>query len=347
MQYDVTQYSAQQNQLSLIGQEMPVVKLLLSQQQAQTLLDRMPDFLAQYEQRLYGKVDKFRSASSVSQQLREAKQRFETIKRDWSSEGHLNFHKAGRLYDGLSFIMEFAMKEIAYKDGLTFLEEAAKKNNQAKDISLFKKQLKGFFMLHFGFTPTVKSINLERDILGINDDATLFAFYVFTSYDVLYNYPKMFKTEDIPCFVLNFAYDLQQTQSLGHTKQDMVAFAFKRVTEGLAIREQPNHLFSFRSEPLFQIELSDYSLPLINGRQRSMVHVLLDQSNQDIEADFIVLTYDELASDELDDFYVPITATTIENRQQLTELVNSLDTNQNYYEVLLQEFLSKFESEEL
>lgn len=342
MQYDVTHYEQEENYLNLIDEELPLVKLQLSKEQLQIILNKMPEFLVQYEQKLQQNGSRFQSASSMNQRSREIKQRYATITRDWQSEALWNEDKASRLYDGVSAILEFIMKEIAYKDGFTFLEEVSKQMNKKKDIELFKKQLAGFFMLHFALSPTIQNGNLDVDLLGVNDTGTLYSFYIFAGYDVLYHFPKMFKTEDVPGFVLNLAYDLQQTQSLGQTKGKITSFALQRAKNGLALKQLENKLFSFQSKPLFKVALSAYSLPLIKGRSRYIVHMLENQDETPINGAFIAFKFDELTSDELDFDHIPMRAFIFQGEEELTEFVEEITENKNYYQVLLQRFLKEY-----
>lgn len=369
MNYYVIQNSEQsQRQFSLISNELPVIKLLFNKQQMQQMLAEIPHLLSLFNEKLQQKITKFRSASSVQQQYRAVDERLQQLVQDIQEQGKLNPEQALKLYDGFAYLLEFVMKQIPLEDGLTLEEKTfAKYNNRPKDLQWFTEQLLELFQREFSIEPTVQKINIETDQLGMNDEGTMYSYYIFAGYDVLYNYPLLFKTEDVPGFVFNIAQFLQQDADAakGKTKTAVTTFAYERVMKGMGLKNKENSVFTYSFNPLYKLQLSDYSAPFIAARTRQKIyrvksyeimstyegiHYITGERRLEIQRQpveilepeaYISCQYSDLHSSKLDQLQLPIFANWIKDKEQLQQQVNQIEEYSSYHQVILQQFFNK------
>lgn len=369
----MTNYYAVSNgqKLSLVSNQLPIVKLLFNESQAATMIGEIPRLLARFQEKLQRQITKYRSASSVQKQFKEVDEQLQSLTVLFQQQQKLHIERAMQLYAGFAQLFEFVMKQIPMENGQTLEEKTYEKyNNQRKDIPWFIAQLFELFNDEFNIKPTIQPINIEEDYLGINDEGTLYSYYVFTGYDVLYNYPTLFKTEDVPGFILNIATFLKPQLQKGQTKQAITAFAYKRILEGMGLKNKEYNAFTFHFNLLYKLTLSDYSVPLLTGRTRQRIFRVVgfeemanNESIHYVEVDkkiqftrqlvdysppgeFLSCSFNSQRFNELDFIHIPIEATWLATREQLAQEVDRIEHYKNYHQVLLQQFFNRIQEEE-
>lgn len=362
-----------QQPFSVLPKQIPCIKLQLSAHNLQQMLTCIPSQLEQYEQSLQQKVTRFQSASSVRRQYQLVEKELMKLVNNQSEIGQpISFEKARILYDQVAYYLEWAMKELVYATKENLLSFTEKQWNQPKQLDGFLVECETWFDAIFHMTPTFKTANIQEDWIGISDDGMTYSYYVFAGYDVLYDFKTMFKTADVPGFVLNISKFLVRDTTRGKTKTALTEFAYRRVIKGMGIHPHPAHVFTYCSNVAYQLECSDYTLPLLTERKRYQIYrvyqkqksdtyqlvqyderkygVTIDVTNDasaipldQVKAQFLACLYTEKEYGKLDFQHIPIEAMWLEDEAAVRELARQDEVYPAYTAMLVEQFLKRTE----
>lgn len=357
----------------IVPKQIPSIQLQLDAQTIQQMLTHLPRQLEEMKQSLEQKVTRFQSASSVRQQYQAIEKELAKLAQNEAVIGQpISAESARILYDQVAYYLEWLMKEIIYNQQDTLLSFTEKNWNEKKNIDDFLAECHIWFESIFNITPTVKKVDLQQDWLGISDDGTTYNYHLFTGYDVLYDFKTMFKTADVPGFLLNLSKFLVRDTTRGKTKTALTEFAYSRVMKGLGIYPDDRHLFCYRYNPLFHLNCSDFALPYLTERKRYMIYAIYDlrqniaspfvkyderkygatihaennylkEAYANITPRFLACNYTEKEQGQLDFERIPIQAMWLEDEVALRTFVQQDAKYPDFTNILVEQFLKRIE----
>lgn len=357
----------------IVPKQIPCIQLQLDAQTIQHMLTHLPRQLEEMKQSLEQKVTRFQSASSVRQQYQAIEKELAKLVQNEAVIGQpISAESARILYDQVAYYLEWLMKEVVYNQQETLLSFTEKNWNEKKNIDDFLTACHTWFETIFHVTPTLKKVDLQQDWLGISDDGITYNYHLFAGYDVLYDFKTMFKTADVPGFILNLSKFLVRDTTRGKTKTALTEFAYSRVIKGLGIYPDEDHLFCYRYNPLFQLSCSDFALPYLTERKRYMIYAMYDlrqnpispfvqyderkygatihaENNElkeayaNITPRFLACSYTEKEQGQLDFDRIPIQAMWLEDEAALRAFIQQDSQYPAFTHVLIEQFLKRIE----
>lgn len=357
------------DEVNLVKTEPPLMKLLLNNEQIIQLINQSNQLEIRITEKLRKKIGRFHSASMINRQITEQSKVFKQLQDLKSHLGQsLSAEDFRVMYDLLCQYIDLLLKEFPLKTGQSILEMT---ENKEISFDTIKSAISQLFDEVAAINLSISQADLLTDVIGINNEGTLFAFYICPSYDVLYQFPTMFKTEDMPCFVCNLSKFLVRDLSKGKTKTAITEFAYERIFKGLGLKHESATTFLFRMNVFASVNCAPQVLPLINAQKRFMVYKvqsiqkytqyeqvqyidkkfgrMIEQTAVEIprviEADFLVIPFKEKSTRKTDDHYLPMIAVKMMSYTQIEQFIQDEIDWKDYHFMLLNEYMKLREAE--
>lgn len=340
-----------QEEVVLLSEVLPIVKIDFPISQLKIMLHQLPIVLSKAEAYLTVQTDRSHRNNHMKQQFRQSERQLKQLAANVENMEEMLNTNPIKYYDEFAFYLEFIFGKLPIDENGTLLEQISLHKNKVKDLSFFTEKLYELFQTYFQFKLSIQLSNYPTDELGVSADGQIISYFIFTGYDILYNYPTLFKHEDIPSMVYNIASFMQPKSDKGRTKSMITQLAYERVMQGMAMKAKDYHLFSFNFQPHYKFQLSDYALPLLDERQRLMVYYIdqyemlnnQSESRKEQVGKFLVCRFTNKQSSELDSSHLPIPTFFLQDENELEQLIASIPNYRNYHEVLLQQFYKRKE----
>jgi len=251
-------------QLALVHDDVPLYYVMMKRRDIEQMTTHMPQLLARYEKQLSQQVSRFQSASALRSTFLETEKMLSQLAQTNAAYvATPTFDTALALYDDMMQHIEFAAKHIPYIYDANAWTLGKHGVNEASIQTLFDAL--------YDIDVDVYPANVTADQLGFDDEYV--TFYMMST-DVLYDFPTMLKTHDLPNFTLNIAKYFKKDATRGKTKSAVVEHAFMRIIRGLALAPVDDALWLFRPNPAYRVVLSDVKLPIVTERKRYVVRLL-------------------------------------------------------------------------
>ncbi len=349
-------------QLALIESDVPLYYVSLKLSVVDALIAQCDALLARYQKQLEKNVSRFQSMSAVRKQYSDQEKVLKSLQSVYDAyRAQETPDTAMALYEHVIRHIEFAAKHIPFiYDANAWL--LAKHQVSCASIRAFFDDL-------YDVSVDVYAANITADELGIRDG--YMTFYMMDT-DVLYDFPTMLRTEDLPNFVLNITTYFKKDTMHGKTKSAVIDHAFSRIVQGLALAPLSSEVFLFRPNPAFRVQLSAEKFQLITERKRytiqrlqsfeTIVHTAMHYENgrythsmEAVESEatplieafkqqpYIACVYNDVASGLQDGAHLPTTIEVIEDLHAfIEEKTTTLPPQQRAFNALL---LRHFEKE--
>lgn len=253
-------------QLALVHDDAPLFYVMMKLSDIPKMMARTAALLKRYDKQLAQQVSRFQSASALRKQLVDTEKLLMRLEASYTQyAAAATADNALALYDDVLTHVEFAAKNMPY----VYDANAWKLHKHGvKEASI-----RALFEELYELSVNVYPANITADELGFYDEYV--TFYMMKT-DMLYDFPTMLKTGDLPNFTLNIAKYFKKDATRGKTKSAVVDHAFTRMIQGLALSPLAGAPLLMRPNPAYRIALSDVTLPIVTERKRYVVQKLID-----------------------------------------------------------------------
>lgn len=252
-------------QLALVHDDIPVFYVMMKRADVPKMIAHTASLLKRYDKQLEQQVSRFQSASALRKQFVDTEKMLMRLETSYAQyEAAATVDNALALYDDVLNHLEFAAKHMPY----VYDANAWKLHKHG----VKEDSIRALFEELYELSVNVYPANITADELGFYDE--YITFYMMKT-DIMYDFPTMLKTGDLPNFTLNIAKYFKKDPSRGKTKSAVVDHAFTRMIQSLALEPLKNSPLLMRPNPAYRVELSDVQLPIVTERKRYVVQKLI------------------------------------------------------------------------
>lgn len=250
--------------LALVNDAVPVVYVSLKLSAVEALIARCDALLERFNKQLEKTVSRFQSLSAVRKKYSDQEKILKPLRdvRDAYIENP-TADTAMTLYDHVLRHIEFAAKH------MPFVYDANAWLLDKHGVTV--ASVRAFFDELYDVTIDVYAANVTADELGIRDE--YMTFYMMDT-AILYDFPTMLRTDDLPSFALNLTTYFKKDAMHGKTKSAVIDHAFSRIVQGLALSPMPDEHFLFRPNPAFRVHFDEAALQFVTERKRYTIQRL-------------------------------------------------------------------------
>lgn len=253
-------------QLALIHDDIPLFYVMMKLSHIPKMMAHTAALLKRYEKQLAQQVSRFQSASALRKQLVDTEKQLTRLETSYAQYvASATVDHALALYDDVLTHVEFAAKNMPYVYDANAWKLHKHGVKEASICALFEEL--------YELPVNVYKANITADELGFYDEYV--TFYMMKT-DVLYDFPTMLKTGDLPNFTLNIAKYFKKDATRGKTKSAVVDHAFTRMMQGLALSPIEGSPLLMRPNPAYRVAFSEVTLPIVTERKRYVVQKLID-----------------------------------------------------------------------
>lgn len=244
-------------QMTLVHETLPVVYVELTMQQICQAVEQLERLLNRLDIQIEQQEQQY-TANTARLQWREMQRKMRHMEADIRMfMQNRTKENAIHVYGEIVSLFEFAAKQIVIRN-----EDEVE---TLANTRVTETQVAAFFTQCFQMTPTIRTGRIT-DVVGVTE--TALSFY-FMETAVLYNFKTMFRKQDVPNVVLDFASYTVRNVVRGKTSSVVADHAMQRIIEGMAYR--PVGLFAFQATPFATCMLEMDTLPIVKDRERLVV----------------------------------------------------------------------------